>query len=58
MKNLRSLFNVEVAHSSVIGEEIAAPEQLSCKVNETRVLKEAIIGQLLRSNILFLRRHE
>jgi hypothetical protein len=46
MKKLRSLFNVEVAHSSVIGEEITAPEQLSCKVNEARVLKEAIIGQL------------
>lgn len=46
MKILRGLFNVKVAHSSVIGEKIAAPEQLSCKVNETRVLKKAIIGQL------------
>ena len=33
----------------MIGEEIASPEQLSCKVNETRVLKEAIIGQLQRN---------
>jgi len=43
---LLRLFDVEVALSSVVGEQIATTKELSCEVDVPLVLEESVVGQL------------
>ena len=53
MPHLRCLVQVEVSDAAVVGEQVAAAQQLRSEVNVTIVLEEAVVFELQGSKSKF-----